>query len=105
MRSAGCLHSARGTPSVSTNPSESTTYGRTTEGTRFGLDPRPISPRSNSTKLPTSFENRSSLRREKPLNQLGAFLGLHAALHIHAVIQPRMPHDIPHRPAHPRFLV
>ena len=44
-------------------------------------------------------------RGKKLAYQLGARLRFNPALHIHPVIQPRMPHDVPHRPAHPRLLI
>src|SRR5947208_1721216 len=105
MRSAGSSHSARATPGISIKPSESTTYGRIIEGTRCGLGRLPTSPTRSSTRLPTPLEDWSSLRRKEPLDQLAACLRFNAALHVHAVIQPRMPHQIPHRPAHPRLLI
>src|SRR2546425_6633924 len=104
MRPAGSSHVTHVTPRTSRKPSESTRYGRIIEGTSCGLDRRPTSLRTSSTRPLTSFEA-SPLRREEILDQLGARLGLHAALHIYAMIQPRMADNIPDRPAHPRLLV
>src|SRR2546425_7188094 len=104
MRPAGSSHFTHVTARTSRKPSESTRYGRIIEGTSCGLDRRPTSLRTSSTRPLTSFEA-SPLRREEILDQLGARLRLNPALHVHAMIQPRMPHDVPHRPAHPRLLI
>src|SRR6266545_1110703 len=44
-------------------------------------------------------------RGKKLAHQLHTLLGLNSALHLHPMIQPRMPDQIPYRPAHPRLLV
>src|SRR6266545_760114 len=44
-------------------------------------------------------------RSKEIADQLRTFLRLNSAFDFNAMIQPRMPHQIRHRPAHPRLLV
>src|SRR6266498_89374 len=46
-----------------------------------------------------------SARCEELPDHLRARLRFHTASHVDAMIEPGMPHQIPHRPAHPRLLI
>src|SRR6266566_1190873 len=70
-------------------------------------------PRNVGAKRFSGFTNRKVLgetalrtpRRKELLNQLRARLRFNATSDVDAMIQTRMPHQISHRPAHPRLLI